>query len=264
MVDKEYIIKANLYDGLDCDDDIIFYQNDTGQSKIVAEFTGKKGDIVDISDCTVVCVIQKIDKEIVTACMDNSSVSNRAEYIFSQNALAAVGKGSITILVYGSDNERQTFGSIKFNVLKDVNLGNIESTSEYPLLTRIINETNNIKEEIERKLNNGEFDGKQGPQGLPGRDGVNGADGQDGKSLEFNWNGTELGIRKEGQQTFSYVNLKGQDGRDGKNGVDGTNGQDGADGYTPIKGTDYYTKEDKEELITEVLKRIPNGNEVAY
>ena len=105
------------------------------------------------------------------------------------------------------------------------------------------------------------LEGKQGPQGLPGKDGVNGADGQDGKSLDFNWNGTELGIRKEGQQSFSYVNLKGQDG---KNGVDGNNGQDGTDGYTPIKGTDYYTKEDKEELIIEVLKRIPNGNEVAY
>lgn len=44
----------------------------------------------------------------------------------------------------------------------------------------------------------------------------------------------------------------------------GPAGKDGADGCTPIKGIDYYTQEDKEELITEVLKRIPNGNEVTY
>lgn len=44
----------------------------------------------------------------------------------------------------------------------------------------------------------------------------------------------------------------------------GENGSDGTDGYTPIKGIDYYTQEDKEELIMDVLKRIPNGNEVAY
>ena len=63
--------------------------------------------------------------------------------------------------------------------------------------------------------------GDKGEQGLPGKDGKNGVDG---KSLEFNWNGTELGVKKEGQPSYSYVNLKGQDGRDG---ADGTNGKDG-------------------------------------
>ena len=75
--------------------------------------------------------------------------------------------------------------------------------------------------------------GEPGPQGLPGKDGVNGINGADGKSLDFNWNGTELGVKKEGQTSYSYVNLKGKDGKDGKNGIDGTNGQDGADGVTP-------------------------------
>lgn len=139
--DKGYLIKANLYDGLDCDDDIIFYQNDTRQSKIVAEFTGKKRAAIDVADCTVVCVIQKSDKEIVTAYMENDfNVANRAEYVLSQNALASTGKGIITIFIYGSDNERQTFGSIKFKVLKDVNSGSVESTTEYPVLTKLISD----------------------------------------------------------------------------------------------------------------------------
>lgn len=187
--------------------------------------------------------------------------------------------------------------------------------------------------------------------------------GERGKSLEYEWRGTELGIRQEGEEEYQFVDLapklsggngrelelqvgngyiqwryKGEEewnnlisitelqvqgpqgipgrdgvnGKDGKNGVDGTNGQDGADGVTPnitigtvttleagqqatvvnsgtkenpifdfgipkgeggkngadgitpVKGTDYYTQEEKEELITEVLQRIPNGNEVAY
>lgn len=151
--DKEYIIKANLYDGLDCDDDIVFYQNDTRQSKIIAEFTGKKRAAIDVSDCTVVCVIQKSDKEVVTAYMDNNSVSNRAEYVLSQNALASTGKGTITIFVYGSDNERQTFGSIKFKVLKDVNAEGVESTTEYPVLTKLINDTRIVNAEAENIKN---------------------------------------------------------------------------------------------------------------
>lgn len=34
---------------------------------------------------------------------------------------------------------------------------------------------------------------------------------------------------------------------------------DGADGYTPQKGIDYFTEEDKEELVEEVLENIPSG-----
>ena len=127
--------------------------------------------------------------------------------------------------------------------------------------------------------------------------------GERGKSLEYMWRGTELGIRQEGEEEYQFVDLagsgagigreielqvgegfiqwrykgeatwnnlisidslKGEEGLPGKDGVDGANGEDGADGYTPIKGKDYYTKEEKEELITEILKRIPDGNEVAY
>lgn len=69
--------------------------------------------------------------------------------------------------------------------------------------------------------------GPQGPIGEQGLQGLPGKDGADGKSLEFNWNGTELGVKQEGQLSYSYVNLKGQDGRDGVDGNDGTNGKDG-------------------------------------
>lgn len=49
--------------------------------------------------------------------------------------------------------------------------------------------------------------------------------------------------------------LKGKDGKPGK---------DGEDGKTPVKGYDYYTKADKEEIIQDVLNSLPNGDEVSY
>lgn len=64
-------------------------------------------------------------------------------------------------------------------------------------------------EEIQNRINNGEFNGK---------------DGVIGKSLEYDWNGTKLGIRQEGQTEYEYVDLKGEKGEAG----DGTGGSGGS------------------------------------
>lgn len=61
--------------------------------------------------------------------------------------------------------------------------------------------------------------GDQGPQGPPGY------------SINYNWNGTELGIKREDETTYNYTNLKGPKGDIGPK---------GDPGYTPIKGIDYF------------------------
>lgn len=38
----------------------------------------------------------------------------------------------------------------------------------------------------------------------------------------------------------------------------------GKDGYTPQKGIDYLTEEDKAEIINEIFEQVVNGNEVQY
>jgi hypothetical protein len=53
--------------------------------------------------------------------------------------------------------------------------------------------------------------------------------------------------------------LKGEQGKDGATGPQGEKGQDG---YTPIRGTDYWTNEDKKEIesyIDDKLGVIENG-----
>ena len=48
------------------------------------------------------------------------------------------------------------------------------------------------------------------------------------------------------------------------NGKDGVDGKDGTDGKTPVKGEDYFTEEEKAEIVTEVLNALPNLDEVKY
>ena len=42
----------------------------------------------------------------------------------------------------------------------------------------------------------------------------------------------------------------------GKDGKDGKDGAPGADGYTPVKGVDYFTEEDKQEVVDAVELEI--------
>ena len=44
----------------------------------------------------------------------------------------------------------------------------------------------------------------------------------------------------------------------------GIKGDTGANGKTPVKGTDYFTEADKQELVNAVIAALPNGNGVAY
>lgn len=60
------------------------------------------------------------------------------------------------------------------------------------------------------------------------------------------------------------VGPAGQTGPQGPAGKDGKDGQTGPAGYTPIKGTDYWTDADKQEIINAVIASFTDGNEVSY
>ena len=59
--------------------------------------------------------------------------------------------------------------------------------------------------------------------------------GPQGDSLEFAWDGTQLGIRVEGDATFTYVDLEGPQGPQGIQGPEGPTGPQGPQG---IQGPD--------------------------
>jgi hypothetical protein len=81
--------------------------------------------------------------------------------------------------------------------------------SEITEVTELKTTLTNLINTIQTKLDNGEFNGKDGAKGEKGDPGEPGINGEDGKN--------------------------------GENGKDGANGQDG---YTPQRGTDYWTNQD--------------------
>lgn len=79
--------------------------------------------------------------------------------------------------------------------------------------------------------------GAQGPKGDTGDTGPPGLPGADGKSLEFVWNGTQLGVRQEGEAEYQYVDLQGPKGGDkGDTGPKGETGDKGDKGDTGDPG----------------------------
>lgn len=64
-------------------------------------------------------------------------------------------------------------------------------------------------------------------EGVPGKDGV---------GLDYNWQGTELGVKKENESTFNYINLKGDKGERGATGPQGPQGEQGPRGLQGLQG----------------------------
>ena len=133
--------------------------------------------------------------------------------------------------------------------------------------------------------------GKDGPTGAPGKDGhspvvtatksgkattisVDGAaiatveDGADGKPGAAGADGVTPHIGDNGNWYIGSTDTgkpsRGATGAPGKDGADGKPGAAGADGVTPVKGTDYWTAADKQEIVNDVLAALPDGTEVAY
>ena len=74
--------------------------------------------------------------------------------------------------------------------------------------------------------------GPQGHAGAPGKDGAPGAPGAQGEK--------------------------------GEKGEKGDPGAKGDPGKTPVRGTDYWTAADKQEIVNNVLAALPDGSEVSY
>ena len=52
-----------------------------------------------------------------------------------------------------------------------------------------------------------------------------GKTGPNGTNLEFEWDGTKLGIRSQGEDSYQYVDLQGKEGKTGETGAQGETGK---------------------------------------
>lgn len=94
-----------------------------------------------------------------------------------------------------------------------------------------------------------------------GAGGTGGATGEDGgfytPSVDGEGNLTWM-ASKDGMSEVAGANIRGPKGADGKD------GKQGADGKTPVKGEDYWTESDKEQIVADVLKALPIWTEGEY
>lgn len=81
--------------------------------------------------------------------------------------------------------------------------------------------------------------GEKGDKGEPGATGATGPQGPQGDKGDTGATGPQ-----------------GDKGDKGDTGATGAAGKDGSDGVTPVKGVDYWTEEDKAEIIAAVLAAI--------
>ena len=87
--------------------------------------------------------------------------------------------------------------------------------------------------------------------------GGSGEAGKDGISCTHEWNGTVLTVTSA--SGTSSANLKGAKGAKGDTGATGEAGKNGSDGKTPVRGTDYWTEADKDEIKSYVDTAILGG-----
>ena len=96
----------------------------------------------------------------------------------------------------------------------------------------------------------------RGATGAPGKDGAAGkpgAAGADGITPHIGDNGHwYIGVTDTGKPSRGATGAKGE------------KGEPGAPGKTPVRGTDYWTAADKQEIVNSVIAALPDGTEVSY
>ena len=114
----------------------------------------------------------------------------------------------------------------------------------------------------------GEFDG---PQGENGADGKDGADGQPGAAGGYYAPAVTQPDANTMRVSFtpSDASMPAVQDRDitlpqGPQGTQGPAGADGADGYTPVRGKDYWTADDKQSIVDDVLAALPTWEGGSY
>ena len=187
----------------------------------------------------------------------------------SDPVIEFVGSAAITVTPFSAGGPNPPPASEFEQALKEmyVILGQVENIATYP---PIIGDNGNWM--VYDKDSGGYVDsgkpsrgpegptGATGPQGEPGPKGDTGPQGEPGEaatisnvtaSVDDTSGDPEVvvamgGTAQERSFAFAFSGLKGENGK------------------TPVKGVDYWTPEDQQSIVDQVLQDLPNGDEVEY
>ena len=125
------------------------------------------------------------------------------------------------------DGEPELYTSAPFSFVVNAHIGD----KKKPSLVEIENWEKFIREgteliggwkeyilELKQRVESGEFDGADGTVRFEefSADQIESLRGETGRSMEFDWDGTQLGVRIEGQTDYHYIELKGEKGETGE------------------------------------------------
>lgn len=174
------------------------------------------------------CLTESANIKKVECLVENDTIY----YIISPSVTETIGIKECEFKLYGADDALLT--SPKFTIIVEEAIYNgedvTEGEGEASVLTTLISEATTLIDDVTTKLENGEFNGKDGVDGVIGKDGYTPIKGKD--------------------YSDGYTPIKGVDYFDGKD------GKDGADGYTPQKNVDYFDGKDGIDGTSVTVKSV--------
>ena len=211
--------------------------NDSARTLYINLSDGGKAYTIE-DGCRAVFVAKKSDdKVLANDCIIENNATVR--YDFTNQTASAEGIVSCEVRLYGADGRLIT--SPRFVMVVDARVvydGDLPvSDSENTTFDALVSELNALIQTVSTKLENGDFAGE------------NGADGDGIKSIEKTATSglvdTYTVTLDSGEKvTFAVTN--------------------GADGHTPVKGEDYFTAEERQEMIDELIAGAADGDGVSY
>lgn len=105
--------------------------------------------------------------------------------------------------------------------------------------------------------------GEQGPQGEAGPQGRIGPQGPQGKTGPRGASPIVTATQTAAGVTIVITDEQGTTTTTVHNGAPGESGAKGDDGYTPVRGTDYWTEDDKATIVADVLNALPAAESVS-
>ena len=167
-------------------------------------------------DCSAVFTGKKADGTVVyNPCRVED---NEILYPFTEQTCACAGNMDAEVRLYGSGGKLLTSASFLLEIQDTVfREGDVVSRDEMNALDALVLETRALKEEVEQKLENGEFTGPQGPAGRDGTVKFEELTEQQRESLR----GTDGTVAFEELTEQQRASLKGEPGEPGKPGEPG-------------------------------------------
>ena len=157
---------------------VVVKKNDTARTLRIHLVDGNAAYTVG-PECTVVMTALKADgTKLFNSCTVEENV---VVYPFTEQTCSCAGRMICEVRVIGSDGKMLTSASFTMVVQETAYTdGDTVSQGEADALALLVGQTTALRDELNRKLENGEFVGPQGPEGMQGPEGLQGPAGPQG------------------------------------------------------------------------------------